>query len=772
MTTTTVIRPPRAQQGAFSILAHECTPQRRKEILSSAAIVLACVAALMGCSGTDAKKSDAGGSPSGGGGVQSNGGNSNASGSKSAGGASNAPGTTAAGGMTNAISTAGGSSVGGAPSSGGVAAGGASSTGSTACTGGTSSAGSNAPLGGITSTSGTRTSSGSSSSAGSNAGGANLSSGGSNIGSGGGASAAGGLSAIGGSSTGGTSSQSTCPTDCNDGFSCTVDSCVNGKCQSVIGPPTGMTACPIGQYCTVNAGCIAAPVCATVDQCQNAWKDDACKANLRCDAASSLCMFSVLDKDSDGHAPLVCGGDDCNDGIASIHPGAPEQCNGVDDDCDGVIDNDASDACKTTEMCVGGACTCKPENLCGSKCLDVLTDAANCGGCGKKCAAGASCVAGDCTCPIGQLECVGACSNPETGTSTCPRPVQLAPGGVQTCILLSDGSARCWGLNADGQLGDGTTTNSPKPVLVRNISDGVELAGGYAHTCVLHGSNAVSCWGDKSLSETSVGSLSGIREISSGSGFHSCARLTDGTITCWGSIYYASDIAYGTPIVYSSSSLIPGVADAVEIASGYEHSCTRITDGTLKCWGWNDFGQLGDGTANSTSTAVAVQGITDAIEVAPGGMHTCARLGDGTAKCWGDYSRGQLGDVSAYLASMPFADDAGIPSGLPPMLIDGIAGALQITAGRMHSCALVAGGTVKCWGRNSEGQLGDGITTDQFSPVVVVGLSNVVEIAAGAYHTCARLGDGSVKCWGSNTYGQLGDDTRNDSSVPVTVVGF
>jgi alpha-tubulin suppressor-like RCC1 family protein len=483
-------------------------------------------------------------------------------------------------------------------------------------------------------------------------------------------------------------------------------------------------------------------------------------------------MFRVLDKDSDGHAPLVCGGDDCNDGIGSIHPGATEQCNGADDDCDGVSDNNASSACKSTEVCVVGACTCKPENQCGSKCLDIQTDAANCGGCGKKCAAGASCVAGNCTCPTGQLECVGACSNPDAATSKCPAVVQLAPGGVQTCILLNDGSARCWGLNSDGELGDGTTTASRTPVLVQSMTDGIQLAGGYAHNCALHGTKAVSCWGDWSQRETSVGQLSGAVEISAGSGFHSCARLADGTVTCWGSIYYASDIIYGTPIVYSTSSLIPNVADSVELSSGYEHSCARLADGTLRCWGWNGVGQLGDGTINNQTTAVTVQGVAGAVGVAAGGLHTCAQLGDGTVACWGDYSFGQLGDVSAYLEAISLSEDAGVPPGLPPVLVAGISDTVKVVAGRFHSCALLGNGTVKCWGANSKGQLGNGTTTDSASPVTVQSLSNGVEVRAGAYHTCARLADDTVKCWGANSFGQLGDGTTNDSPVPVTVVGF
>lgn len=759
-----IARSERTPTGVFSILLRACSilglPCCKNGLLHLMTVVLASAAFLVGCSGVDAKKADVGGSSS------ANGGSSGASDTSSVGGSSNA---TASGGTSNPDVTTGAAATGGVPASGGATAS-STSMGGTAATSNTST-GSSALLGGVTSTGGSHTNLGGGTSAGGNTGTVTSSSGGTSIAIGGGTSAAGGFSGVGGSA-GGTSSQSTCPTDCNDGFSCTVDTCVNGKCQSVIGPTTGTTACPVGQYCTVNAGCIAAPVCATVEQCQNAWKDDACKANLRCDAASSLCMFSVLDKDNDGHAPLVCGGDDCDDGNPSIHPGAGEQCNNLDDDCDGAIDDNDSRSCKVSEFCFNGTCMCKPENLCSSKCVDLQTDATNCGGCGQKCATGASCMAGACLCPTGQLECVGACSNPDAATSKCPAVVQLAPGGVQTCILLNDGSARCWGLNSDGELGNGTTVTSAKPVLVQNLTDGIQLAGGYAHNCALHGTGTVNCWGDKSLRETSIGQLAGVVEISAGSGFHSCARLTDGSVTCWGSIFYVSDIANGTPVVYSSSSLIPDVDGSVELSSGYEHSCARLADSTLKCWGWNAFGQLGDGTMNNQTTAVTVQGIVGAAGIAVGGLHTCARLSDGTVACWGDYSYGQLGDVSAYLASVSLSEDAGVPPGLPPVLIEGISDTVQIVAGRFHSCALLGNGTVKCWGANGGGQLGNGTTSNSPSPVTVQGLSNGVEVRAGAYHTCARLADGTIKCWGSNTFGQLGDGTTNDSPVPVTVSGF
>jgi alpha-tubulin suppressor-like RCC1 family protein len=241
---------------------------------------------------------------------------------------------------------------------------------------------------------------------------------------------------------------------------------------------------------------------------------------------------------------------------------------------------------------------------------------------------------------------------------------------------------------------------------------------------------------------------------------HSCGLYPDGTARCWGG-NNVGQLGNGDFFATRSAVAVSGITDAVAIGAGSYHTCAVLGDGTVRCWGGNEFGQIGNGTSapQVVRTPATVVGLAGAVAVSAGFTHSCAVLGDGTVRCWGLNDLGQLG-VGV------------ITSSLIPVAVAGIGAAVAVSAGGGHTCALLSDGTVRCWGWNQYGQLGVGTVAGSPTPVTVGGLTGVVALSAGGLHTCALLSDGTVRCWGWNQYGQLGDGTVAGSVTPVSVVGL
>jgi alpha-tubulin suppressor-like RCC1 family protein len=407
--------------------------------------------------------------------------------------------------------------------------------------------------------------------------------------------------------------------------------------------------------------------------------------------------------------------------------------------------------------------------------------------------------AGDYTCVIlsnsGSVSCWGDNSSGQLGVVSTPdlllfpttipnlgNVVALAAGGTyffsHTCAVRVDGTVWCWGRNQEGQLGIGSRgPNVYHPVQVADIGGAVAVAAGIYHTCALLANGTVQCWGDNFFGELGNGTMTSSNlpvptvplsatpgvvavDISAG-GTSTCARLSDGSVSCWGTNGTGN---FGNGTFNNSSVPVPSQVSptVAALSAGNGLACAILVVGTVSCWGEDGFGQLGDGGAtNQPLPGPPVPGIANAVEIAAGGDHTCAMIVDGTIHCWGDNRYGQHGDGSTS------------PAGTDSVIgIQGTFLGRGVTAGNRFTCGRRGTGGAACWGKNDSDQLGTGATSGLFAnPVAVSGLTAVVGMAAGRVsHSCAVDATGTATCWGSNSRGQLGNGTTIDSNQAAKVI--
>jgi alpha-tubulin suppressor-like RCC1 family protein len=401
------------------------------------------------------------------------------------------------------------------------------------------------------------------------------------------------------------------------------------------------------------------------------------------------------------------------------------------------------------------------------------------------------------TCALvgGLARCVGRDAAGTASTETIelrPGFRSLALGGTHTCVLSPEGEVLCWGGNAGGQLGDGTTTRRATPVRVRLPQPATQVAAGGTYTCALLVDGTARCWGQNDAgqlanpatmsSSTPVAVLSSfppqesvvssITAIAAGEK-HTCALAESDSISgyaqCWG-----EGAEFKLPNTFSTTNQpLPqsGTFSTTGFVMGEGHTCLLNSTGNLLCWGRNGEGQLGDGTTATDGSQHSPnfgQRIAIRIRQASGGKRTtCAVDQSGTVHCWGANDRGQVG-IGAQ----------GTPELVPRAVVGLPEPAVQVATSGEHSCALGASGTAYCWGANDAGQSDGRVAsaTPQVTPKAFeVGSSSAltgVDITAGGSHACARLTSGGVVCWGRNDSGQLGDGTLISRSVPAPVLGF
>lgn len=240
--------------------------------------------------------------------------------------------------------------------------------------------------------------------------------------------------------------------------------------------------------------------------------------------------------------------------------------------------------------------------------------------------------------------------------------------------------------------------------------------------------------------------------------YHTCALMDDKTVKCWGDNTYGQ-LGDNTTTGKLSPNPVSGLSKVLSVSLGSNHTCALLEDKTVKCWGHNGSGQLGDGTTTNKYLPTPVAGLNNVTSIAAGTSHVCALLEDSTIKCWGDNSSGQLGDGTTTRRTTAVS-------------VSGLNQVNSVSLGSNHTCALMADKTVKCWGDNSSGQLGDGSATQRRIAASVSGLAQVSSISMGYSHSCSLLEDKTLRCWGKNTDGQLGDGTTSNQFSATTVLGL
>lgn len=432
----------------------------------------------------------------------------------------------------------------------------------------------------------------------------------------------------------------------------------------------------------------------------------------------------------------------------------------------------------------------------------------------------------------GELRCWGAGGSGRLGNggnTDAPLPVAVngiadaavvAAGRETTCAIRSAQALWCWGDNDSGQFGDGTTTSSNTPVGVPAAGSVVDVEIGNRTTCVIDDSDRMRCVGSGPLGDGSGASSTSWTDVSLGPvtqmmiGPARCAVTSDASLWCW-----TGSSGFGPAFLEDpnrSPRRVDGVDDVTAVAGSFAHICAGSADGSVRCWGLNFGGQLGESVIGHTfpgadfgvtasdlavhnktcavtqsaemtcagidfsdlfsgepidlvGGAKPVEGVADAVEADVSTSHSCVRHTDGTVSCWGVNIAGAVGVPPDPSSPFPYVPD--------PTTVAGISGANDVATGNSFSCA-IAGALPKCWGRDEVGQLGDDAAfVDSVAPVDVAVpplTTGATLLDAGNNHACASFNIAffapQLHCWGSNGSGQLGDGTTDDRpiSVPTT----
>ncbi len=343
---------------------------------------------------------------------------------------------------------------------------------------------------------------------------------------------------------------------------------------------------------------------------------------------------------------------------------------------------------------------------------------------------------------------------PFEGIAGGGRVRQIALGTVAACALLEDATVACYGGGVVGTLGRGDRPETdPVPRAVPGLAQVAKVFGGGYTMCAVLEDRTVTCWG-ADQSENPYGARPGDRFTVEGLGkvvdlavatSHTCALVDGGDIECFGSNYFG-ELGDGTTDSSKKPVKVAKIRGAKALATGGELTCAIVADGSVACWGLNDMGQLGQGDSDmlihpDPVTVSGLDGPAKSIAASSISGAVCATLESGTTKCWGEKLAG-----------------------------DPAAGGGKVAVGWNHACALDGSGAVSCWGGNAKGQLGNASRALVRSPAPIPGISGAISLSTGGDSSCVVFPDGSFACWGEDSRGQLGDGkTGGTKSSPTRV---
>jgi alpha-tubulin suppressor-like RCC1 family protein len=370
---------------------------------------------------------------------------------------------------------------------------------------------------------------------------------------------------------------------------------------------------------------------------------------------------------------------------------------------------------------------------------------------------------------------------PGTAALTVEVFAAVSAGDLHTCAITTEGAAYCWGSNAYGQVGDGTTTPRMTPVVVEGGLHFVAVSAGTRHTCGVTTDGAAYCWGHNangtlgaSTSEkcannvpcsTSPVAVSGGLTFSSisAASTSTCGVTPSGDAYCWGN-NLSGQLGDGTTTSRSAPTAVAGGLEFTSVSAGYQHTCGVTTGGDAHCWGSNG-GALGDGTQTDSPIPVLVAGELQFASVSASERQTCGLTTDGVSYCWGSNNFSNFGDGTNTGSLSPVPTSGGLRFA-------------ALIARYQFTCGMASDGVGYCWGSNPVGQLGTGGSTTYTTstPAAVAGGLSFVSIGAGNLegdynngHGCGVVTDGLLYCWGANGSGQIGDGTTTNRMTPVRV---